>query len=77
MAAVYAWGIARNHPFVDGNKRTALITAVTFLELNGYKILVGPEWVDLMVRLASDPAFARQELVDAFARAMGHDEPVT
>lgn len=35
MAAAYAFGIAANHPFVDGNKRTALIASVTFLKLNG------------------------------------------
>ena len=35
LAAAYAYGIARNHPFVDGNKRTALVAARTFLLLNG------------------------------------------
>lgn len=36
LAASYAFGVARNHPFVDGNKRTALVVAETFLILNGY-----------------------------------------
>ncbi len=36
LAAAYAYGIARNHPFVDGNKRTALVTSVTFLLRNGF-----------------------------------------
>jgi death-on-curing protein len=36
LAAAYAFGIARNHPFVDGNKRTALVVSETFLMLNGY-----------------------------------------
>jgi len=35
LAAAYAFGIARNHPFVDGNKRTAFVTAGTFLIRNG------------------------------------------
>jgi death-on-curing protein len=35
MAAAYAFGITANHPFVDGNKRTAFIASVTFLKLNG------------------------------------------
>jgi death-on-curing protein len=35
LAAGYAFGIVRNHPFVDGNKRTAFVSAVTFLEENG------------------------------------------
>ena len=34
LAAAYAYGIARNHPFVDGNKRAALLSLVTFLGLN-------------------------------------------
>lgn len=36
LAADYAFGIARNHPFVDGNKRTAFMSAYTFLGLNGF-----------------------------------------
>lgn len=35
LAASYAFGIARNHPFVDGNKRAAFVTAALFLRLNG------------------------------------------
>ncbi|WP_322894643.1 MULTISPECIES: type II toxin-antitoxin system death-on-curing family toxin [unclassified Yoonia] len=35
IAAAYAFGIAKAHAFVDGNKRTAFVTAVTFLRLNG------------------------------------------
>lgn len=38
LAAAYAYGIARNHPFVDGNKRTALVAARTFLILNGVNL---------------------------------------
>lgn len=34
LAASYAFGIARNHPFIDGNKRVALLAMVTFLGLN-------------------------------------------
>lgn len=37
LAAAYAYGIARNHPFVDGNKRTALVSSLTFLALNGLR----------------------------------------
>jgi len=38
LAASYAFGIARNHPFVDGNKRTAAVVAETFLMLNGFRL---------------------------------------
>ena len=38
LAAAYAYGLARNHPFIDGNKRISLIAAFTFLELNGWQV---------------------------------------
>lgn len=36
LAASYAFGIAKNHPFLDGNKRTAMVVAITFLNRNGW-----------------------------------------
>jgi len=38
LAAAYAFGLARNHPFIDGNKRIALIASFTFLALNGWEV---------------------------------------
>lgn len=38
LAAAYVFGLARNHAFVDGNKRTAIVAAATFLLLNGYEL---------------------------------------
>jgi len=38
LAASYAFGISRNHPFLDGNKRTSLVVTELFLELNGYEL---------------------------------------
>jgi len=38
LAAMYALGISRNHPFVDGNKRVALAVLESFLEMNGYTL---------------------------------------
>ena len=38
LAASYAFGIARNHPFIDGNKRTAFVAAELFLALNGHRL---------------------------------------
>lgn len=43
LAAAYAYGIARNHPFIDGNKRTALVAPRTFLLINGYQISASKE----------------------------------
>ncbi len=54
MAAAYLYHIARNHPFVDGNKRTALAAALAFLWLNGFR-LVSDEGVvtDLVVKMTA------------------------
>ena len=53
IAAAYAFGIAKAHAFVDGNKRTAFVTAVTFLRLNGYHFRPDPvEGVRMMEDLA-------------------------
>lgn len=38
LAAAYAYGVALNHPFIDGNKRTAAVVCETFLELNGFTL---------------------------------------
>jgi len=53
-AAAYAFGIAKAHAFVDGNKRTAFVTSVTFLRLNGWHFMTEPaEGVTFMEDLAS------------------------
>jgi len=68
LAACYGFGLVRNHPFRDGNKRVAFLVMVVFLELNGYELEVTEaEVVTLMVRLsagavseASLPAWLRR-----------------
>ena len=53
-AAAYAFGIAKAHAFIDGNKRTAFVTSVTFLRLNGWHFVTEPaEGVTFMEDLAS------------------------
>ena len=42
LAAAYLFGIAKNHPFVDGNKRTAFVAADLFLYFNGYSLEAEP-----------------------------------
>jgi death-on-curing protein len=37
MAAAYAFHICQNHPFIDGNKRVALVSSLVFLDINGYE----------------------------------------
>jgi death-on-curing protein len=64
LAAAYGYGLAKNHPFIDGNKRTAFMVMYTFLGLNGYSLVV-PERdvVTVMDRLA-----ASGETQDSLAR---------
>jgi death on curing protein len=63
LAAAYAFGLVRNHPFVDGNKRTAFMTAYVFLRLNG-QILAASEieattnMLDLASNAIDESAFA-------------------
>jgi death on curing protein len=49
LAAAYGYGIARNHPFIDGNKRTAFVAVELFLVCNGYALLAGD--VDCVVTM--------------------------
>lgn len=54
LAATYAYGIAKNHPFVDGNKRAALLSLVTFLGLNDIDFVASEaEAVVMILGLAS------------------------
>ena len=54
MSAAYAYHLCLNHPFVDGNKRTALASALVFLELNGISLLdPRGRLKDAMFRMAS------------------------
>ncbi|MGM4989996.1 type II toxin-antitoxin system death-on-curing family toxin [Tardiphaga sp. 841_E9_N1_2] len=49
LAAAYVFGIARNHPFVDGNKRAAFGAMIVFLGLNEIDFLVAPESATAMI----------------------------
>ena len=54
LAAAYGAGIVKNHPFVDGNKRLALMVMYVFLEINGYRLHASEvEAVGVMLRLAA------------------------
>ena len=53
MAAAYAFHIAENQPFVDGNKRTGVLAAVVFLELNGFIVEEPPSgFYEAMIAIA-------------------------
>jgi death-on-curing protein len=71
LAATYGYGLARNHPYHDGNKRVAFLAMVTFLGLNGYDLVASEaDVVAVVLELAagdlSEPVLAkwlRQHLV--------------
>lgn len=53
MAAAYLYGICRNHPFIDGNKRTAVASALTFLDMNKIDVDADEdEFFDLVIGVA-------------------------
>jgi death-on-curing protein len=56
MAAAYAFHIAENQPFLDGNKRTALTSAMVFLELNGFEFALNDDMTlyRAMIAIAND-----------------------
>ena len=61
LAASYSYGLARNHPFVDGNKRVALTIAAIFLELNGISFnATEAETVIIFKQLASGQLTEKQ-----------------
>jgi len=54
VAAAYLFYLCRNHPFIDGNKRTALGACLVFLKLNGFQTPPdGPEWERLTLEVAA------------------------
>lgn len=71
LAAAYAYGIARNHPFTDGNKRTAWVFARLFLMLNGQTLSFTPRMaIDVVLALAAGE-LGEDELADWFRQHLG------
>lgn len=64
LAAAYGYGIARNHPFIDGNKRTAFVAVELFLSLNGFNLTATD--VDCVITMLALAAGELRE--EAFAR---------
>jgi len=61
LAAAYCFGIAKNHPFVDGNKRAAFHALVLFLDNNGYGLTVGNlECIQVILAVASGEAMEQE-----------------
>jgi death-on-curing protein len=62
LAASYAFGIARNHAFVDGNKRTAMVVSLGFLDLNGWDIVAPKEDLYLTFLHLADGSLSEEDL---------------
>jgi death-on-curing protein len=72
LAASYALGISRNHPFLDGNKRTSLVVAELFLDMNGFELVAtDAQCVTTFLQLAAGD-LTEEQLVQWFA---GHSTP--
>jgi death-on-curing protein len=68
LAASYAFGVARNHAFVDGNKRTALVVSEGFLRVNGLKIVSPPEEKYFTFLHLADGSLTEEELTAWFTK---------
>jgi death-on-curing protein len=66
LAAAYAYGIAKNHGFAEGNKRTALVTADVFLMLNGYELVSSPLENVLTILSLAEGSLTEAELTSWF-----------
>lgn len=72
MAAAYLFHICRNHPFVDGNKRTALASAEIFLLLNGYTLAADDAELETLTMGVASGSISKEEVVTFFSR---HAQP--
>jgi len=76
MAAALAYGLARNHGFVDGNKRAAHMTSRVFLEYNGFPMAVPADWAEVIEAVAAG-ALTQDALAERFAETIGGDVVVS
>ena len=70
LAAAYAYGVARNHPFVDGNKRTAWVLARLFLALNNVGFAFTPEDAIRTVLALAAGELTEDEMADWFRQRL-------
>jgi death-on-curing protein len=68
LAAAYAFGISSNHPFVDGNKRTALVVSFAFLDVNGLEVTASQEEAFLTILGLAAGEITEAELAVWFAQ---------
>ena len=66
MAAAYLFHLCKNHPFIDGNKRTAAMTALIFLDVNGYDLNATNEQLFELVVGVAGGTIEKPAVVDFF-----------
>lgn len=64
LAAAYGFGLAKNHAFIDGDKRIALIALELFLALNGYELTADDMQCVLVILSVASSAFSEDDLAD-------------
>jgi death-on-curing protein len=64
LAAAYGFGIARNHPFADGNKRTAAVVMETFMVLNGYTLTASDAELVVAIQALAAGELSEEQLAD-------------
>ncbi len=75
MSAAYLFHLCKNHPFVDGNKRVALATAVQFLFLNDHRLVAGKKKVEALTLGVADSSVSKEEATAFFKKHVRRERP--
>lgn len=75
MSAAYLFHLCKNHPFVDGNKRVALATAIQFLFLNDHRLVAGKMEVEALTIGVADSSVSKEEATAFFVKHTRRDQP--
>jgi death-on-curing protein len=67
QAAAYVFHIAKNHPFVDGNKRTAFAVGISFLKMNGYNFNMAIDELKEVILNVAKGSLSKDQLLEIFA----------
>lgn len=77
MAAAYAYGVAKNHPFIDGNKRTALVVCILFLNMNECDITAPLEECYIVFLKLADGSLTEEDLSTWFTNNLTSFRPAS
>lgn len=75
MAAAYLFHVAQNHAFHDGNKRTAVLAALVFLQVNGVDALPEPDGLEEVTLAVAASEMSKRELTDWMREQVGEQGP--